>query len=137
MLRTFPRNLDALEEVFAFVEQALVTVDPSQLDLREIQLVVEELFTNCLRYNADGRHEVEIALTVAEDRLQVVLTDRGVEAFDITQVPKLSADRPLSERRSGGMGLQLVRSICDTLSYEHKQGTSRITAEKLLRSPNV
>lgn len=137
MVRAFPRNLDALEGVFSFVEQALASVDTRQVDVRDIQLVVEELFTNCLRYNADGQRDVEIELRIAKQRLQVIVTDHGVKPFDITQVPVLDPARPLSERRGGGMGLQLVRSLCDDLRYEHTQGTSRIIAEKQLRSDDV
>lgn len=137
MHRTFIRNLDALQQVFGFVAEFLAPIDPRTLNHKEIQLVVEELFTNFLRHNRDGTNEIGIELQLYRERIEVVVTDTDVEPFDITQVPEIPLDQPLEQRRGGGMGLQLVRTIADKLSYEYSDRTSRVTVEKQLELGNV
>ena len=101
MVRHFSRSLDVLQDVFAYVEEALQAQAAGRLDVREIQLVVEELFTNCLRYNEGGKQQVEIGLERRGDRLVLEIVDRDVPPFDVTQVPGLTTSpwttsRPLA-----------------------------------------
>lgn len=137
MRRTFARKLDALQQIFGFVAEFLAPIDPQSLDHREIQLVVEELFTNFLRHNRDGANEIGIELQRYSGHVEVIVTDTDVEPFDITQVPAMQLDQPLEKRRGGGMGLQLVRTIADKLSYEYSERTSRVIVEKKLELGNV
>ena len=137
MHQKFARNLDALPQIFGFVAEFLKPIDPQCLNHKEIQLVVEELFTNFLRHNRDGVNDIGVELQRYPERIEIVVTDTDVEPFAITQVPAMQLDQPLEHRRAGGMGLQLVRTIADKLSYEYSDRTSRVTVEKQLESGNV
>jgi anti-sigma regulatory factor (Ser/Thr protein kinase) len=137
MVRTFERSLEALDDLFAFADEALVGVGASRVEPHEVKLVLEELFTNCVRHNKAGRQGVHIELTSSEHELRIVVTDHGVERFDITQVAPVDPDAPLQSRREGGMGIHLVRKFCDDLRYDYEDGTSRITATFKTRSEDV
>lgn len=136
MVRSFARSLNALEDLFAFVDEALEGVGPG-VDRREVKLVLEELFTNCVRHNRSTDQDVQVELEAQENELRIVVTDSGVEPFDVTQVAPVDPDAPLQERREGGMGIHLVRRLCDDLQYAHDAGTSRITAIFRMRQQDV
>lgn len=106
-----------------FVEQNHIPVEPSF----HIKLVVEELFTNSLKYTSGKSGNFELHLGRQNDHISITIADHDVEPFDITTHRTGEVDKPLENRRAGGMGLELIRSIADNITYEHRDGTSRIT----------
>ena len=62
MRRGFRREIDALDEIFRFLEGF---VDEAAIDDRAaftINLVVEELFTNMVRHNTGGGSSIDIGI---------------------------------------------------------------------------
>jgi anti-sigma regulatory factor (Ser/Thr protein kinase) len=132
MQRRFSRDLGELQEIFGFVADFLATRGIPARNAFNVDLIVEELFTNLVKYNVDGRHEIEIRLRELEGALELRLTDRSVRRFDITQVPEPDLALPISRRRPGGLGLHFVRKLADELTYEHQGGDSIVTVVKRL-----
>ena len=93
----------------------------------ELDLVVEELFTNMVKYHPHGAPEIEIGLTRLGPDLVVVLRDFDVEPFDPTRAPQADVGRPLDERPTGGLGLHLVRRIARDLRYDYHDRISTTT----------
>ena len=79
------------------------------------------------------RGHVEVTADVSEHKLlTLVVKDHG-EAFDPTQYSEVDVDAELDDRQIGGLGIYLVRSIMDTLSYERTaDGYNRLTLKKQL-----
>jgi anti-sigma regulatory factor (Ser/Thr protein kinase) len=128
----FRRTFDSLEGVFAFVEAFLAgrSLDP---DLRApVCFIVEELFTNLVKYNAASPHDIAISLGHTPRQLTVQLMDFDVEPFDVTRAPTVDTNKPLHEREPGGLGLHLVRQMADTLQYGYAERCSTITFTKTL-----
>jgi anti-sigma regulatory factor (Ser/Thr protein kinase) len=90
-----------------------------------VDLLVEELFTNSLRYGKGGGPEVSLRLGGEQDELVLTLRDFDVESFDPTAAPATPAGVS-----AGGHGLRLVRSISDSIRYEYKEGSAIITLTK-------
>ncbi|HQR25297.1 MAG TPA: ATP-binding protein, partial [Steroidobacteraceae bacterium] len=125
--RYFKRSFDSLDAVFRFIEDFLraKAIDP---EFREpVNFIVEELFTNMVKYNPGNEHDIALALGCSRDTLTVRLTDFDVEPFDVTRSPAVDIDKPLAERQIGGLGLHLVRKMADTLRYEFADRRSTIT----------
>jgi sigma-B regulation protein RsbU (phosphoserine phosphatase) len=125
--RYFKRSFDSLESVFAFIDDFLraKSIDPS---LREpVDFIVEELFTNMVKYNPGNEHDIALALGCTPDKLTVRLIDFDVDPFDVTRGAPVDIDKPLQERQIGGLGLHLVRQMADTLRYEFADRRSTIT----------
>lgn len=136
MTRTFPRDIARLDDIFRFLAASLeaqgIAPDP---DLTFwVNLIVEELFTNLVKYGTDGVHDIEIGIASEDDRLVIHVTDFDIEGFDVTQAPEVDTAQPLSERKIGGLGLHLVREIADNVSYEYANRNSTITVTKRLES---
>ena len=128
----FPRSFDALDGIFRFIGDFLAARSLDDELYRPVCFIVEELFTNCVKYNTGGGHDIALALGHTPDQLTVQLMDFDVEPFDVTRAPVVDTTRPLDEREPGGLGLHLVRQMVDTLQYEYAGGRSTITFTKAL-----
>ena len=128
----FARTFDSLDGIFRFVGDFLAarSLDP-QLEA-PVCFIVEELFTNCVKYNEGGRHDISLSLGHTPERLTVRIMDFDVDPFDPTRAPAVDVDKPLGERQPGGLGLHLVRQMADTLQYEYADRRSTITFTKAL-----
>jgi phosphoserine phosphatase len=130
--RNFRRHFDSLEGIFAFID-AFFAGRPLDAELRApVSFIVEELFTNMVKYNAGARNDISISLEHAPAQLTVRLVDTDVEPFDVTSAPLIDIDKPLEDRAIGGLGLHLVRNMADTLLYEYADRRSVITFTKSL-----
>ncbi|OGF14552.1 MAG: hypothetical protein A2W00_06155 [Candidatus Eisenbacteria bacterium RBG_16_71_46] len=130
----FPRNFNSLKVISEFVAAFLAArgIDPAHAF--EADLVIEELFTNMVKYAGGGAHDIEIGLEGDRDVLTITLRDFDVDAFDVTRVRPVDTCTPAGERQPGGLGIHLVRQIADSLEYEYKDRNSTITVTKKLRS---
>jgi len=128
----FPRSFDALDDVFRFIGDFIAARSLDQELHGPVCFIVEELFTNFVKYNTEGRHDISLSLGHTPEQLTVRLTDFDVESFDVTHAPSVDLDKPLSERQPGGLGLHLVRQMADTLQYEYAERRSTITFTKAL-----
>jgi serine/threonine-protein kinase RsbW len=122
--RSFPREVGALADVFAFVGSVLESGGVEEPTPSTVSLIVEELFTNLVKYNRSTR-DISIGIEGDEDRVTVRLTDYDVDPFDITRVP---FDGPrFREDRAGGLGLHLVRRLAESVTYDYHDRESTIT----------
>jgi serine/threonine-protein kinase RsbW len=130
--RSFARGFGALQQIFAFSSDFFAQHGMARDLLLSVDLVLEELFTNMVKYSPGGEAEVRIEMTPVLGGVEVTLTDLGVDRFDVTQVPDADVDLPLELRKPGGLGLHLIRGLVDSLHYEYSSETrqSRITFRK-------
>ena len=98
----------------------------------DFDLIVEELFTNMVKYSREGKDDIEVALVREADGLRLTLRDFNVERFDVTGTPDVDISVPISERRAGGLGLHLVRRMADRFEYDYRDRVSTITVWKRL-----
>ena len=100
------------------------------LDMEEIddlKLAVSEACNNCIQF-AHAGDEILITNAIYPDRLVVTVRDRvDASAEGITQ-------RRLGAAKEGGLGVFLIRTLMDEVSYETDARTgSRLTMTKRLK----
>jgi phosphoserine phosphatase len=125
----FARRTDALAGLVAFSAEAFERLAIDSRLLPRVDLAVEELFTNMVKYGPGSGGAVEVRLAAIEGGVEVVLIDRDVEPFDVTRAPDVDIERPIEQREPGGLGLHLVRRMADFVGYEYEPSSreSRIT----------
>lgn len=132
MERRFSRDIGALDEIFAFVSEFFSSTGIGESNLGDARLIVEEIFTNMVKYNPEGTEDISIGLSRDDRILRIHVTDYGVHDFDITQAPPVDTGQPATERKIGGLGIHLVKRVAADVSYEYEDGNSKITVVKRL-----
>ena len=127
--QSFARSFDAIPALTSFTADTFARMAIDRRLLPTVDLAVEELFTNMVKYGTGSRAAVRVDLTAIDGGVEVTLTDRDVEPFDITQLPDVDVDAPIEKRQPGGLGLHLIKRMADSVEYEYTKETrqSRIT----------
>jgi phosphoserine phosphatase len=117
--RLFDRSFESIPAMVAFTAGAFERMDVDAQLLPSVDLAVEELFTNMVKYGTGSTAAVHLGLTAIDGGVEVTLIDHDVEPFDITQSPDVDIDAPIERRKPGGLGLHLIRRIADSVEYEY------------------
>src|SRR5258706_1303535 len=125
--RSFTRSFEELEAIFAFSRENMT---PGLA--RTIDFVLEELFTNVVKYGKKSEALVRIDTARIADGVEVTIIDSDAEPFDVTAAPEVDINLPIEERRPGGLGIPLVRKMVDSIRYHYslQERTSPITFRK-------
>ena len=132
MSRTFARDFASIDAMVSYSAEAFdrLGIDPTLL--AAIDFVVEELFTNMVKYAKGSTREVRMDVVAIGGGVEVTLTDHDVEPFDVTRAPDVDVGAPVEARRPGGLGLHLIRRMVDAIEYRYSDATreSRTTFRK-------
>jgi anti-sigma regulatory factor (Ser/Thr protein kinase) len=123
------RSIGSLGEIFSMVDAFIAEQRMDAAAEYCIKFVVEELFTNLVKYNLGGAATISLALEWQGDGWQLELLDDNVEPFDPATVAAVPVDAGIHEREPGGLGLHLVRTMVDELSYAYDAGARRMRVE--------
>ncbi len=98
----------------------------------QIQLALEELFTNVVSYaHDDGQeHEVEIKLAREGETITVEILDDGCPFDPLHDAPDLDVESSLEERRVGGAGIRLAKQLMTELHYQRNSERNHLTLVK-------
>jgi serine/threonine-protein kinase RsbW len=127
--RLFERSFDSLPAIFAFTAEVFARRHLDRRVLPSVDLAVEELFTNMVKYSTMSNAAVRIAMVGIDGGVEVTLTDYDVEPFDVTLAPDADTALPIEQRNPGGLGLHLLRRLADSVEYEYSRESrqSRVT----------
>lgn len=127
--RRYRRDIASLQAMFEFVSEFLATREIPSSNAFVPHLVLDELFTNALKYRTGGDDTVAVRIGLDGENIVLSFVEFGVEPFDITGIPDPDLSGPIEERQAGGMGIFLVKRLADHVTYEHRDGvsTTRIT----------
>jgi anti-sigma regulatory factor (Ser/Thr protein kinase) len=127
-LRNHLSELATLSEKMEGVGQALGL---SRKCLFEINLALDELFTNIISYGFPDQSEHFIQVNVSAERgvLTVVLEDDGIAFNPVARIPP-ELPCTLDECKVGGLGIHLVKNLMDEVTYERRTGANVLTLKK-------
>jgi serine/threonine-protein kinase RsbW len=129
MQKRFSRDIASLQEVFDFVAAFLRARSIPESNSFNVHFVVEELFTNSVKYSPEG-DDIAVAITTEDAHVVIRFTDHSVRPFDVTKdAPTVNTKAGGEERKVGGLGIHLVRSMARDVSYRHVDGNSEITVK--------
>lgn len=118
----------ALEPARLAVLAFLAPFSPSPRTVYAIELVLEEVLTNEIKYAFDdhAEHPIELTVRLEPDAVVLRFEDGGV-AFDPLQASAPQAPTSVDDAPVGGLGLVLVRSFATSASYERRDGRNCLT----------
>ena len=95
-----------------------------------VQLIVEELVLNAIRYGGlpETAH-IDLAIRTESNDLLIDIRDRG-RPFDPTQHKTPDVTLSIEDRPIGGLGVYLSQVLADEIHYCHENGENRISLRK-------
>ena len=130
---TVEATLDNIPAVTAFVDERLEALNCPMKAQMQIDVAIDELFSNIARYAYDPSGPATVRVDVDQDSLAARITfiDHG-KPYD--PLAKADPDVTLSaeERQIGGLGIFMVKKTMDDVRYEYKDGQNILTVEKRL-----
>lgn len=132
---TVDATIENIETVTDFVSAELSRLDCPMKQLRQISIVIDELFGNIAKYAyPDGTGSATVCFDTESDPLCAVVTfiDKGIP-FNPLDRSDPDTDLPASERQEGGLGIFLVKKIMSSVEYEYRDGMNILTVKMNLQ----
>ncbi len=124
-----PPNHSQLEQIPAAVEEFAERDNwPPDLVFK-LNLALEELGVNIVNYSG-ATGEIEISLASDGETVTIEIADNGRPFNPLAEPATPDISAPLDERPIGGLGVHLVRSMMDELSYSREDGMNRLAMTK-------
>jgi anti-sigma regulatory factor (Ser/Thr protein kinase) len=122
-----------ITRVAAFIEAFCSEQGAAPEVIFKINLAVEEALVNTISYGYADRsqHAITIEITADSEAIILVLTDDGA-AYNPLEAPPPDVDAPADARKSGGLGVFLVKQMMDEVSYAREGEQNRLTLLKRL-----
>jgi anti-sigma regulatory factor (Ser/Thr protein kinase) len=105
----------------------------SDSEIKQIKLIIEELFSNIIRYAFPDKkeHLVNIGLTQRDSEIDIEIIDDGVPFNPLEYDTEPSDDPATSD--AGGMGLTLIRAFSSQIKYSRKSGKNYLVVTKRIK----
>ena len=99
----------------------------------QINLVLEELFTNVVFYAFDDQleHTINLGFTLIDQhQLMIRLEDDG-KPFNLLEKKVDDVfDKPLEERQIGGLGIHFIREMMNSVEYQREDNKNIVILKK-------
>ena len=127
-------SLENLKGMRDFVRKSLRSHVASDVVLNEIILALDEMFSNLMihAHHCNPDHKLELNIDVPQKgKVIFEIMDDG-EMFDINRFQEPKIDNLIHEKRKGGLGIRLVKSIMDEVLYTTRSGRNVCRLTKLV-----
>lgn len=124
-------DLNEIGVLATFIEELGEELSLSAETTMNINLALEEAVANIIMYAypSEEQHSILLRVTATEKQLIFLLTDKGA-SFDPTQVDEVDITLPIEERPIGGLGIFLIRSIMNEISYQRIDNENQLIMKK-------
>lgn len=123
-------SLEALAEISDFVVDQARAAGLDEHAAWEVQLAVDEAATNVIQHSyARIPGPITITTQLVGPEFEITIRDRG-KPFDPEAVPEPDLVSPLEERKTGGLGLFLMRKLMDRVTFEFTDGENVLVMAK-------
>jgi len=128
--RVFPATLDTIGEIAGALEEILESAGMPGMDAARTQLAVEEAVTNMITHGyPEGPGDLTIICETEPGMIRIIVADSGM-LFDPTSIPPADVTADLDHRSIGGLGVYLIKSVMDEVSYARVGEENRLTMTK-------
>jgi anti-sigma regulatory factor (Ser/Thr protein kinase) len=127
----FKNKISEIERLHQLVEQFCKKNNISKKTQFNLDLALEELIVNTISYGFedDEEHEIVVNFCIKEHQLLIDIIDDG-KAFNPLEKEDVNLDLSLEEKAIGGLGIHLVKTLVDEVSYKWESGKNILTLTK-------
>jgi serine/threonine-protein kinase RsbW len=132
-----PARLENLQVLMKAVKETAAAAGLAPERVFRLELALEEALVNIIKYAYEGG-EGEIRISCASDdhgTFVTEITDNG-HPFEMNAVPPPDLASGVGERRIGGLGIHLMKSLMDEVSYRREEEKNVLSLRISLASPD-
>lgn len=132
--QTMTNQLTAIPDLQMAFEQYITQWERARPLMPTINMALDDLLNNVVQYafpNDPGEHRIEVEGEVRDGYVVLTITDDGIP-FNPLMVAPPDLSLLLHEREIGGLGIHLVRSMFDVVTYYRAVGHNVLTVKKKL-----
>ena len=97
------------------------------LTVMKVNLLVEELVLNVRDHGEVAGRRFEVEIRSGDSRVRLYFWDDGVPFDPVLEAPLPDLCASVEERRLGGLGVHLVRSLADSVDYRYEAGWNMLS----------
>ena len=118
-----PSSTENLALIREFVSSAAKQAGFNDKEIGRLELAVDEACANVIEhaYGHDANKEVIVRAKLDENELSIDIEDTG-KGFDPTTINQEELEQLISKRRTGGLGMRLMKTLMDEVRYEIEPG---------------
>ncbi len=128
MFETNPKE-DGVDKVTEFVESYLEENEVSMKVVMQMNIAIDEIYSNIQRYSGASKAKVECEIT--ERAIMLRFTDNG-KAYDPTEQKEPDITLSAEEREIGGLGIFMVKKSMDKVEYARLDNENVLTLTKYI-----
>ena len=124
-------DLDVLcEHLSAFCESCGI----AKKQKFEINLALDELFTNIINhgFQDESEHQIKVTCSKEDDIVTITIRDDGVP-FNPLEAPQPDLNCTFIDREIGGLGIHLIKAYIDQIDYRRDAEANVLTLTKILK----
>ena len=112
-------DLSELENLCQNCEEIGRSINVSDKSIFEMNLALDELFTNIISYGFNDlrEHIIKISITVEGDQLEMRIEDDGIP-FNPLESKTPDFQCGIEDCKIGGLGIHLIKKLMDDLQYQ-------------------
>ena len=131
---TLPAARENIPAVIDFVNRELKSVGCPLKTEAQIDIAIDELYSNIANYGYDGENGRVLVRLETEIRPRAVTISFIDEGRPFNPLEREDPDVSLSarERKIGGLGIFMVKKSMDDVRYEYRDGKNILTIRKTL-----
>lgn len=118
-----PSTTQNLALIREFVTRVAEQAGLSETEVGQLELAVDEACANVIEhaYGDDKTKQVMVRAIFDEDALRIHVIDTG-KGFDPTQVQEQELKDLIAKRKTGGLGMRLIKTLMDEVHYDIEPG---------------
>ena len=118
-----PSSTENLALIREFVGSAALQAGFNSSEIAKLELAVDEACANVIEhaYGHDITKEVIVRATLDDESLSIDVEDTG-NGFDPGTVDQEELEQLISKRKTGGLGMRLMKTLMDEVRYEIEPG---------------
>ncbi|MCQ2814982.1 MAG: SpoIIE family protein phosphatase [Bacilli bacterium] len=133
--KEFPALVESFTQVSEFIEETLTDYEIDLKFINQINIAVEEIFTNIAKYGFKGIHngKVTVDITFVNKEVTITTYDNSPKFDPFSRkdpdITLTAEDRPI-----GGLGIFMVKKLMDEVNYKYENDTNVISIKKKIYS---
>ena len=123
-----------LERLCQNCEEIGRSIGFSDKSMFEMNLALDELFTNIISYGFQDHQEhiIKVSITVEGDQLQMRIEDDGVPFNPLeSEMPDIQCG--IEECKIGGWGIHLIKKLMDDIQYQRVADNNILVLRRKIR----